>query len=537
MRRATSLSVLLFGLTAAGALLWGPEHPAVAAAPAVFEGPVPKAACGPGSSPETGIQGDVPLADRASGRSQKGYRCNLELIGQYQGQGTTWVSQSYRHCAYHSQSFPVSLTGPSPGVQVVDVTDVHHPRLETTLTSPAFLGNTWESLKVNEARGLLAGVQVGPVVGAAFFDVYDIKADCLHPKLLNSVGTDQLSLPANTLGHEGNWSPDGKTYWSTSLAAGLLTAIDVTDPSTPTIAFTGMAGVVNHGFEVSADGRRLYLANLDPEGLTIFDVGEVQDRKPAPQIHELGSVTWTDGSTGQHAIPVTWQGKPYVVFVDEGGAGAARIIDISDEMKPRVVSKLKLAIHLPAAAAARASAGSGSFGYEGHYCSVDRRTNPTAVACGYFESGVRVFDVRDPMRPREIAYFNPPAQVGKEAQLTGSEHVNGLGRGDDRTADWCSSPPRFVQPDQLWVTCQDNGFMALHFTNGAYPIAATPSRAVPGKPPTAGRPAGSAHEGSRAPASSLAATGGALLPAIGGFALVVLAALPVVRRRRATRSG
>jgi hypothetical protein len=35
------------------------------------------------------------------------------------------------------------------------------------------------------------------------------------------------------------------------------------------------------------------------------------------------------------------------------------------------------------------------------------------------------------------------------------------------TTDWCTSPPRFVGTDQLWVTCQDNGFLALRFTNGA----------------------------------------------------------------------
>ena len=46
---------------------------------------VPRAACGPGSLPETGLQGQVPEHDRASGRSAFGYRCNLELVGQYQG--------------------------------------------------------------------------------------------------------------------------------------------------------------------------------------------------------------------------------------------------------------------------------------------------------------------------------------------------------------------------------------------------------------------------------------------------------------------
>src|SRR5437868_2232638 len=55
-----------------------------------FEGPVPKANCGAGSLPETKLQGQVPLTDRQSGRSQEGYRCNLELKGQEQGQGASW---------------------------------------------------------------------------------------------------------------------------------------------------------------------------------------------------------------------------------------------------------------------------------------------------------------------------------------------------------------------------------------------------------------------------------------------------------------
>jgi len=37
------------------------------------------------------------------------------------------------------------------------------------------------------------------------------------------------------------------------------------------------------------------------------------------------------------------------------------------------------------------------------------------------------------------------------------------------TADWCSSPPQFVN-GQLWVSCNDNGFMTLKFTHGVYPL-------------------------------------------------------------------
>jgi hypothetical protein len=139
-----------------------------------------------------------------------------------------------------------------------------------------------------------------------------------------------------------------------------------------------------------------------------------------------------------------------------------------------VVSKVKLAIHAPENADIRAAdtAGNGLFGYEAHYCGFDRKVNPTALACGYFQSGVRVFDVRDPLNPKEIAYYNPPAQVGKAAQLQGSEHAASVvGMNADLTTDWCSSPPRFVGSDQLWVSCQDNGFMTLKFTNTTFPLA------------------------------------------------------------------
>ncbi|MGH3717033.1 MAG: LVIVD repeat-containing protein [Micromonosporaceae bacterium] len=445
---------------------------------------VPEADCGPGSSPETGLQGQVPLADRESGRSTRGYRCNLELIGQFQGEGSSWVSQSYGSCAYLSTRHPSQAA--SPGVQVVDVSDPARPRRTTALTSPAMNGS-WESLKVNPARGLLAAVYA-PAPGGngpAFFDVYDIKSDCAHPRLLNSVSTSELSQPANLLGHEGNWSPDGRTYWATSLSAGLITAIDVANPARPRIAYTGNTGLINHGLSISNDGNRLYIAEVggtsgfltggqvragDPNGVKIFDVSQVQARRPLPQISEVGSAYWTDGAVGQHAIPVTYGGRPYLIFVDEGGAGAARILDISDEGVPRTVSKLKLQIHLPEHADTRAAdtEGTGVFGYEGHYCDVDRPTDPTALACGYFQSGVRVFDIRQVTTPREIAYFNPPAQTGRNAQLESSEHAGGP-LGGALTADWCSSPPRFVG-DQLWVTCQDNGFLALRFTNRAYPI-------------------------------------------------------------------
>jgi hypothetical protein len=457
-----------------------------------FPSSIPRAKCGPGASPEDGMQGQVPLADRRSGRSQRGYWCNLELLGQYQGEGTTYVNPSYEHCAYDATAFPGLPTKKSPGVQVIDVSNPREPRLTTNLTSPAMLTGTWETLKVNEARGLLAGVSVGPVVGALAFDVYDIKTDCAHPKLLNSFAAADYTLPATTVNHEGQWSPDGMTYWSSSLGSGGLTAIDVSDPTHPRIAGIGTVGLTNHGFQLSPDGNRMYLSLGFGAGLAILDVSEIQARKPAPVIRMLSTLFWGGpASVSQHTIPVTWGGHPYLIAVDEFAGESVKIIDIADETKPKIVRGLQLEVNRAenAAVVAPEVATNGIFGYDAHYCSVDRKTDPTALACGFFQSGVRVFDIRNPLDPREIAYFNPPAQTGKNTELAGSEHAtsgfmyagnashirnagpaatSGWGRSADLTADYCSSPPRFVGRDQLWVSCMDNGFLALQFTNNAY---------------------------------------------------------------------
>src|SRR5690242_13199730 len=69
-------------------------------------GPVPKAECGPSDHTESGLQGQTTSAERAivNGHtdSERGYNCNLELVGQFRGEGA--FSQDgpayFDHCAY-----------------------------------------------------------------------------------------------------------------------------------------------------------------------------------------------------------------------------------------------------------------------------------------------------------------------------------------------------------------------------------------------------------------------------------------------------
>jgi hypothetical protein len=434
-----------------------------------------RAVCGPGSKPETDLQGRVPIEERTSGRAEEGYSCNLEFVGQYQGTGASWQHAWYEDCAYYDTSF----TG-HDGVQVIDASDPANPKRTTNLVTPAML-DPWESLKVNEKRGLLGAVAGWNLGGPVFFDVYDVAGDCKQPAPLASV---PMNIPG---GHEGNWAPDGMTYYGSLL--GTTEAIDVSIPMAPryiSAVFTTDSGQPasegTHGLAISEDGNRGYFTGPrcgGASGLKILDLSAIQSRAPNPAAKYVGDVCWDDGGTAQHAVPVTIKGKPYVIFVDEAspngltgaGAGAARIIDISDEMHPVVISKLKLEIHLMDNETQNQAdiGGAGGFGYEGHYCYVDSQVEATVAGCGYFQSGMRVFDIRDPYHPKEIAYFNPPAQ--RDKALPGSNRFFPTSTGD-RTSGYSSAQVRFIKErGEVWFTDQDNGFMVLRFTNGAWPFA------------------------------------------------------------------
>src|SRR5258708_15146654 len=116
---------------------------------------VPKASCGPGDHPETGLQGQVSAALRASGF--KGFNCNLELIGQSKGDGANWQSTEFRNgqarvCAYHGTAFSTA-NRTHVGVPVIDITNATNPTPTGYLQTISML-DPWESLKVNERRQL-----------------------------------------------------------------------------------------------------------------------------------------------------------------------------------------------------------------------------------------------------------------------------------------------------------------------------------------------------------------------------------------------
>jgi hypothetical protein len=483
---------------------------ALAAPPVV---PVPRANCGPGSRPETGIQGRVSTADNASGRAAKGYTCNTELVGSFtvgSGTGTfggfkveRYVDAAGHECAYYDTTllFPSNIFNGVSGVNVLDMRDAAHPVLTATLTSAAML-SPHESLVLSQKRGLLVAVNGNPTTGPGAVDVYDVTQDCRHPMF-------RSTSPFGIFGHESGLAPDGLTFYSASPAPGTIVPVDLSNPSGP-LPLSLPKMFDSHGLSISNDGNRAYAAGVF-SGLSIFDTSQIQARGVNPNMPLISKLQWSPMSIPQNAIPVTIHGHPYLVEFDEFGAqskvGAGRIIDIGDETKPSVISNLRLEVHQPENFAAQAGdpgANNSLQGYAAHYCNVPQRADPGIVACSMILSGLRVFDIRDPYHPREIAYYNAPVPPPNPLEA----------------GNWAMSSPTFVPArGEIWYSEGRSGFYAVRVTNGRWPFTSAPG------PPNAATPVA---------VSSLPNTGRwlpimfALLAALG--ASVLLLALRSTRR-------
>ena len=240
---------------------------------AVSDNPSPRAKCDAASRPETGLQGQVPLADRESGRSAEGYTCNLERVGQWYGDGASWQHAWFEDCAYYGTGNGAGQA--NFGVVAVDVSDPTNPVATAHLDQPAGF-DPWESLKVSAQRELLAGVNASGGFGGPEVGVYDLAADCKQPALLYAAAPAGTSM----IGHAGEIALDGLTYYGAQLG-GPIYAFDLADPAAPTLY--ARLTLNTHDMGIRDDGNRLYLAQFGTEqaanGLTIVPV-EAEPNRP-----------------------------------------------------------------------------------------------------------------------------------------------------------------------------------------------------------------------------------------------------------------
>ena len=137
-----------------------------------------------------------------------------------------------------------------------------------------------------------------------------------------------------------------------------------------------------------------------------------------------------------------------------------------------IVSKIMLEVHDPKNCALfldePPEVGGGNLDYSTERCEVDRPRHPTMAACGSRGTGTRVYDIRDPLHPAEIAYWKGPAP--RTAFLPGS---GSWSPGVDRTVEKQAGLPRFVKVPaangrghemQLWIVGDAGGFQVLRFS-------------------------------------------------------------------------
>ncbi len=144
--------------------------------------------------------------------------------------------------------------------------------------------------------------------------------------------------------------------------------------------------------------------------------------------------------------------------------------------------------------------GTGSLqNYTGHYCNVPSRVDPGIVACSFILSGLRIFDIRDPFNPKEIAYFNGP--------ITDSAYA-------------MSSPSFVPERGEIWYSDGNSGFYAVRVTNGVWPFTAATATAANAATATSGAAPARGSTAPVAPASrTLPATGSLVEPLLGAAAL------------------
>ncbi|HEV3354745.1 MAG TPA: hypothetical protein VG076_17580 [Acidimicrobiales bacterium] len=417
--------------------------------------------CGKNDLPEGAIQGDVPKADQDSGRAQKGYNCGLELLGHTQllksANGDTRAAGNANmawagHCAYVAGSAGVNVAPqgkpnppPNAGVAVISVADDGTPTFLSTLRSPGSLATseTLNAITTPQGRSILVIGQYGNdiVSDPKPMDVYDA-TDCEHPQLLTTYYWPEnihnltitgdgkyvfATLPLQVVDISGLWAtPPTSVRYVGDVQKAMDGPPVATGPtadvygSLPSQARPGVLHPQDASHEAwpkPGDDGTLYVGGQTPEFeiFTILDIHDWLQGKGNPVVISQQS------GRGHSVRTATIGGKPYVLHSEEsvfGGAygcipqegapfvGPAQpyLTDISDPAHPKTVTEFGLEINDPKNCPQQVQAKEND---SVHYHDVDNPTDTTFVMASMWNAGIRLFDVRNPKQPTEVAYFNP----------------------------------------------------------------------------------------------------------------------------------
>jgi hypothetical protein len=310
------------------------------------------------------------------------------------------------------------------GWSVLDVTDPSAPEYVRFIPGPE---NTWTiQIQVAEEKMITALERIAPGWGgddgkpfAEGFLVWDV-SDPRTPKRLghyrtNSTGTHRNFYDGGSLVHAAGGAPgyDGKIYH----------VVDISDPAKPKrISYFALdeqkqdAPKSNAKFSLHGpahvEGDRAYLSYGDGGGI-ILNVSDLH----SPRLVSRLAFTGMGSRQGIHTYLPLARRKLALIndeAIAENGEenlNLAGIVDIADEKQPRLISLFPQPLPPEESALKNFVEKGGRFGpHNQHHPNrqpgLEDRDDIAYLT--YFNAGLRVYDIRDPRAPKEIAYFIPP---------------------------------------------------------------------------------------------------------------------------------
>ena len=310
------------------------------------------------------------------------------------------------------------------GWSVLDVTDPTTPQLVTYIPGPE---NTWTiQIQVAEGKMITALERIAPgwggVDGQAFaegFFIFDV-SEPTKPRRIGhfqtgSTGTHRNFYDGGNFVHAAAGAP--------GMAGKIYRIVDIADPAKPRevgqFSLPEQAsGAATSGLKFSLhgpahiEGTRAYLPYGDG-GAIILDISELSRPRMVSQLAFRG-ITATQGIHTFLPLPRRRIALVNDEAIRENGdenLNMAGVVDISNESQPRLISLFPLP-------EPPAETGLNNFYEKGGRFGPHNQHHPNHQACleerddmaylTYFNAGLRIYDIRDPRAPKEIAYFIPP---------------------------------------------------------------------------------------------------------------------------------
>lgn len=423
------------------------------------------AICSAGDKPETGLQGETPLKDIDSGRNKSPYYCGMRIVGFTAIEGAG-MSRRSRDCMY------VNTSAEGGGLRVVDMSNPAAPKLLGILRDPGAVGasESFNIVDTPDKHILVAGKYSSALTSERSpMSIYDI-SDCKNPKFLST-----FYWPGDT--HVPSITPDAK-HVIMSLPYGVagVMVLNISDPAQP--KYVGHFPLLMprgrqarcHDLSFNATATRMYCPGSVPTaaeresepGPSVWDITDLTNGKPLgwPPFHFIGEADVK--GQGDHDAPLAMiNGKPYLIAGAELGCNIGKtdfptVFDISDEKNPRKVGEFRLEV-MERCNADSTFKSNQKVNYGLHYNNVveDAWGKVPLGMFSYQSAGVRIIDLRDPTKPREVAYYHPgapspaevPAQNGRPARV--------------RYSDTCSSHNYFDHATgRIWFSCSTGVYVA-----------------------------------------------------------------------------